>query len=174
MKTLCKAVVLASVLVMLSGCAVTGTWSMKSIDPATAKAHFNLQCMKLGEDNTFTACAKEGDQCKMLTGTYTYDANTKKLVFKSDGKERTYTAELVALGGELKIQGGEKAKAFTAVMTKGCKCTEGKCLCQGKCTAQCQAKPEAKKDAKAEPKKDVKPEPKKDAKSEPKKDKDVR
>jgi FtsZ-interacting cell division protein ZipA len=178
-RTLCKALILACALAVLTGCGVTGQWKMESIKPENAKEHFQMHWMNLADDGSYKACVKEGDKCKELTGTYKYDADTKTLTFKTDGKERAYHAEVCPLGG-MKITGGEKGKEWTAVMK------HGPCCDKGTCKATCEKKEEPKKTEakkeepkKAEPKKEApkkeeakKPEAKKEApkKEEPKKE----
>jgi hypothetical protein len=171
MKTLLKGLFLSCVVLALTGCGVTGKWTMQSIEPESAKAHFNLQKMCLMDDGTYMACVKEGDQCKCLKGNYTYDASAKTLTFRDDGKERQYHAEVTGCcGSQMKISGGEKGKEWTAMMKHEGACPKGKCCCGGKgcdgakCAQACDAK---KGDKKCEPakcpaaKKDAPPEGKK-------------
>jgi len=112
----------------LTGCGVTGHWRMHSIEPEAAKQHFQIHWMTLNADGTYKACGMEGGQHRLLTGTYTYDAKAKMLTFTTDGKTRSYHAEVVGMGDELKVTGGETGKEWTAVMKKACECKE-KSIC---------------------------------------------
>lgn len=186
MKKVLTGLFLTGVVLALTGCGVSGRWTMKSMTPETMDKAFALKCMCLMDDGTYQACAKEGAEMKMLKGTYKYDANAKTLTFTSaDGKARTYSAQVQCPGGEMKVWGAEKGKEWTAVMkregacSKDC-CSAGKCcgMCApGKCPA---AKADTKKEEpqkgdvrKGEPKKEVpkKAEPPKEEpkKAEPKK-----
>jgi hypothetical protein len=168
MKTVLKGLLLAGVVLALTGCGVSGRWTMESVKPEGMEKEFALKCMCLMDDGTFQACAKEGAEMKMMKGTYKYDANAKTLTFTSpDGKARTYNAEVVALGGEMKVWGAEKGKEWTAMMKKAGACSKDGCKSGTCCGMTCD--PAKCKTEKAEPKKE---EPKKaDAKKvEPKKD----
>jgi hypothetical protein len=166
MKTVLKGLLLAGVVLALTGCGVSGRWTMQSVKPEGMEKEFSLKCMCLMDDGTFQACAKEGAEMKMLKGTYKYDANAHTLTFTSpDGKARTYNAQVQCPGGEMKVWGAEKGKEWTAMMkregacSKDC-CANGKC-CGKKCD-ESKCKAETKKE---EPKNtDVKKsEPKKEA-----------
>ncbi len=185
MRTLSKALILVCALAVLTGCGVTGQWKMESINPEKAGEHFQMRWMCLMDDGSYKACAMEAGQCKMIAGTYAYDAGEKMLTFKTDGKERKYHAEVVGLGGELKVAGSEKGMDWTAMMKRGQGCPKDKCTCPGmkdkNCCPMHEKKGEAKieEPKKAEPKKEAtkkeeakKAEPKKEApkKAEPKKE----
>lgn len=136
MRTMAKGLFLSCVLVALTGCGVTGRWTLQSINPETEKEHFNLQCMCLMEDGTFMACATVKDKMEKLTGTYEFDQKAEKLTFKEkDGKTYTYSAKLVGLGGEMKVWGSEKGKEWTAMMKHAGACPKDKC-----CPASCNPK----------------------------------
>jgi hypothetical protein len=141
MRTLLKGLFLTCALAALTGCGVTGKWTMQSINPDSAKAHFNLKCMCLMDDGTYAACTDEAGQMKCLNGTYKYDADTKTLTFTTDGKDRQYHAEVAGCcGSEMKITGGEKGKEWTAVMKHEGACAKDKCCTAKGCDAKC-AKP---------------------------------
>jgi hypothetical protein len=178
MKTVLKGLLLAGVVLALTGCGVSGRWTMQSVKPEGMEKEFSLKCMCLMDDGTFQACAKEGTEMKMLKGTYKYDSNAHTLTFTSpDGKARTYNAQVQCPGGEMKVWGAEKGKEWTAMMkregacSKDC-CADGKC-CGKKCDmSKCPAKTDTKKEEpkntdvkKSEPRKE---EPKKA--DQPKKD----
>jgi len=174
MRTLSKALVLACALAVLTGCGVTGQWKMESIKPEKADEHFQMRWMCLMDDGTYKAAAMDGDQCKMMSGRYTYAAGEKMLTFKTDGKERKYHAEIVGLGDELKVTGSEKGMEWTAMMKRGECCPKDKCTCPEMKDKSCpmhEKKAEVKKEEpkKAEPKKEA---PKKEEakKAEPKKE----
>lgn len=178
MKRLLAGMFLSCAVLALTGCGVSGRWTMQSIKPEGMDKEFSLKCMCLMDDGTYQACAKEGAEMKMLKGTYKYDANAKTLTFTSaEGKARTYNAQVQCPGGEMKIWGAEKGKEWTAMMkregacSKDC-CAPGKCCGMGCAPGKCPAaKAEVKKEEpkKAEVKKE---EPKKSdvKKSEPKKE----
>ena len=175
MKTVFKGLLLAGVVLALTGCGVSGRWTMESVKPEGMEKEFALKCMCLMDDGTFQACAKEGAEMKMMKGTYKYDANAKTLTFTSpDGKARTYNAEVVALGGgneglgrregqrvdrhDERRRGPARKTAASPAKCCGMTCDPAKCK-----TEKAEPKKEEPKKAdakKAEPKKD---EPKKPA-----------
>ena len=168
MKSIARALLGTGLLALLTGCGVTGHWRIHSIEPEAAKQHFQIHWMTLSDDGTYKACGMEGGQHKLLTGTYTYDAKEKVLTFKTDGKTRSYHAEVVGMGDELKVTGGQKGKEWCAIMKKACQC-KGECNCPetGKpCPEHAEKKPEAVKEKEA-----AKPEAQKQEakKAEPKK-----
>ena len=132
MKTMLKGLLLSCVLVAVTGCGVTGKWTMKSLSPESEKEHFNLQALCLMDDGTYMACAKEGEQCKCLKGTYQYDAKAKTLTFKTDSKERSYHAEVGCCGGQMKVTPAEKGEEWTALMKRVGSCPQDKCCPGGK------------------------------------------
>jgi hypothetical protein len=130
MRTVVKGLLLSCVLATLTGCGVTGRWTMQSVKPESAKEHFNLQTLCLMDDGSYMACAQEKGQNKCLKGTYTYDAKTKLLAFKTDGKERSYHAE-VGCPGQMKITPTEKGEEWTAIMKHAGACPKDKCCAGG-------------------------------------------
>ena len=180
MKTVLKGLLLSGVLFALTGCGVTGRWSLQSIKPETAAEHFHLKCMCLMDDGTFAACASVKGKMEQLSGTYTFDQKAEKLTFKEkDGKTYAYDAELAGCGSEMKVSSSEKGKEWTAVMKHEGACQKDQCCAGGKtcdpkqCGKACPAKktecPQAEKKAEpkageakkpAEPKKATEPAPK--------------
>jgi hypothetical protein len=130
MKTVVKALLLSCVVAILSGCGVTGKWTLQSIKPESEKARFNLQCMCLMSDGSYMAAAQEEGKSECLKGTYTYDAKTKLLTFKTDGKERAYHAQLMCPGTTLKVTPAEAGETWTATM-KHSACSKDKYCCCG-------------------------------------------
>ncbi len=176
MRTVLKGLLLAWVVLSLTGCAgVTGHWTLESFKPETEKGNFQMGMMCLTKDGGYVAAATEGGKTEKMTGTYKYDAKTHALTFVMEGgKERTYTAQVLCPGDKLKVT--EAGKDWVAMMKRG-QCCDGKqcgdkmkCCCDMSKCGQCPMNKEA---GKAEPKKaDAgKAEPKKtDAgKAEPKK-----
>jgi hypothetical protein len=136
MKTVVKVVLLSCVVALLTGCGVTGKWTLQSIKPESEKAHFDLQCMCLMSDGSFRAAAEEEGKSKCLSGTYTYDGKTKLLTFKTDGKERAYHAE-VSCPGTMKVTPTVAGESWSATL-KHSACPKDKCCCAGN---PCPAKP---------------------------------
>ncbi|MEW6250230.1 MAG: hypothetical protein AB1716_06265 [Planctomycetota bacterium] len=140
MKSWTRVLLTSACALALMGCAsTTGRWTLKSIEPESARGEFRLESMTLMENGSFQASAEQGGQMKMMAGTYTYDPAKKQLSFNSEGKEHTYNAQLVACGGEMKVWGGPEGKHWTAVMERvgdapKCACEGGKCTCG---TAKC-------------------------------------
>ncbi len=172
MKIMVKALLLACVVAFLTGCGgVTGKWTLQSIKPESETARFNLQWMCLMDDGSYMAAAQEEGKSASLSGAYTYDAKTKLLTFKTDGKERAYHADLLCPGGKLKVTPAEAGETWTATMKRG-SCPKDKCCPSGKmcdpktcdpkqcphakgggtqCPAQKAEKPAEKKPAEAKP-----------------------
>jgi hypothetical protein len=150
MRTMMKGLFLSALLVVLTGCGISGKWTLQSVTPDTAKGQCPIKALCLNDDGTYVACTQAPGQDKGACGkgTYSYDKGTKVLAFKADdGKEFKYTANLMCPGGEMKITGGEKGKEWTAVMKRGeCKdeCGEAK-KCGSDCKKACGAKGDAKK-----------------------------
>jgi hypothetical protein len=132
MKKVLAGLFLTGVVLALTGCGVSGRWTMESVKPEGMEKEFALKCMCLMDDGTYQACAKEGADMKMLKGTYKYDANAKTLTFTTDGKERKYNAQVQCPGGEMKIWGAEKGKEWTAMMKRQGACSKD-CCAAGKC-----------------------------------------
>ncbi len=119
MKTTLKVLALSCLFLSLTGCAsMSGRWNFDSITPQTAKKDFQLQCMYLKDDGTFTATASEAGKTREMSGTYTYDGATKTLKFMSQGKEYKYNAELTSSSDTMKVWGGEKGREWTAYMKR--------------------------------------------------------
>lgn len=133
MKTMLKGLLLSCVLVAVTGCGVTGKWTMKSLSPESEKKQFNLECLCLMKDGTYMAMAQEEGQNKYLKGTYVYDAEAKLLTFKTDSKERVYNAQVVGLGCEMKVTPTEKGQEWTAIMKHSGACSKDKCCCGKPC-----------------------------------------
>jgi hypothetical protein len=131
MKTVVKALLLSCVVAILTGCGVTGKWTLQSVKPESEKAPFNLQWMCLMDDGSYMAAAQEEGKSTCLSGTYTYDGKTKLLTLKTDGKERAYHAKLGCPGTVLKITPAEAGETWTATM-KHSACPKDKCCCGGK------------------------------------------
>ncbi len=128
MRTINKGLWVAGVLAALSGCGVSGEWTMQSIDPESARAHFNLQWLQLMEDGRYAACAQATGKTHAMSGRYLYDQKAGTLMFKTtDGTTRTYNAKLVGLGDQLKVSSAEPSQAWTAVMKRLDSCPNGMC-----------------------------------------------
>jgi hypothetical protein len=117
-------------LMLLTGCtSMTGHWTMVSVTPESAKDAFDLRCMSLNDDGTYLAYAAHHNKTEQMNGTYKYDQATKTLTFTgTKGKERKYHVDLISLGGEMKVSGGEKGKEWTAVMKRCKACPTDQCV----------------------------------------------
>ena len=96
----------------LTGCGVTGRWTLQSIKPEAAAEHFHLKAMCLMDDGTFRACASVKDKMECLSGTYEFDQKAEKLTFKEkDGKTFTYNAKLTGCcGSEMTVSSARRAR----------------------------------------------------------------
>lgn len=136
MKRLLEGLLLACVLVTLTGCGgMVGHWQMDSIEPESARAEFAMSTLCLMKDGGFTACMDSGTT---MTGTYDYDADADLITFKSDeGKQRTYKACVCGVTGNLLVESTQEDKVWKATMKRD-KCACGaKCACGGKCSETC-------------------------------------
>jgi hypothetical protein len=90
---------------LLTGCAsMYGTWEMEEIVPADAGSKFTMRTMELMSNGNFTAEARHAGQLKAYEGTYTYDKETGRLVFKDTrGGEHEYKAKLDAMTGKMTV-----------------------------------------------------------------------
>ncbi len=147
MKTVFKTSFLLCLAVALSGCGITGRWTMQSLDPESAKKDLQLCCITLNADGTYQTCTHEGSQTKQIQGTYKYDASSKTLTLSpAQGQPQTYKAEPVELGCKLKIWDGEKGKEWVAMMKRAGACSKADC-CQPAAKREPKACPQAKSKA---------------------------
>ncbi len=133
MKTALKGLLLACIVLSLTGCAtgVTGHWTLASFKPEAEKGNFQLGSMCLEPDGKYAANAAEGGKTEAMTGTYTYDKSTNALTFAMPGgKQRTYNAELV---GSDEMQVSEHGKDWVATMKRDHKCDGKQCKDQSSC-----------------------------------------
>ena len=77
----------AAVLVIVTGCSLTGTWKTINIIPPDAR--FPMNRISFDNDSRFTATAEYEGQTRTSTGTYEWNGR-KLLVFPDGGGERTY------------------------------------------------------------------------------------
>ncbi len=116
MKALLKGLVLASALLMLSGCSsMTGTWRAAAFEPPAARADFPLSMLQLNKDRTFTARMVGGVE---LTGTWAYDSARELLTFTWDAGERVYKAGTRDRGDVLLVRSSDTGKLWQARLTR--------------------------------------------------------
>ena len=132
MKRLAAAGFLTCVL-FLTGCAkITGQWTLDCMNPESERQNFDVKCLVLNEDNTFQFMANDGPKVVQMSGTYSYDKDTKALTFTpAGGPARTYTAA-VEMSGKMKVCPTDKGT--WAAYLKPCKCDES---CPKACARTC-------------------------------------
>ncbi len=129
MRNLLRAMLLACVLVAVSGCGINGCWTLESIKPETAKANFEYTTICLSKSGDYCAAVKTDDEVKRLTGTYKFDRAAQTLSFSTEGgPERVYKAQLMCPGSKLKVWGDTPVHEWTATMKRGTCCAGGKCV----------------------------------------------
>jgi hypothetical protein len=131
MRTVLKASLLPLVVLALTGCGISGTWSLDSIEPKSAAASFEIHKVVLRDDGTYCACFKRDGEPQTAKGEY--ELADGKLTFKAESREpRVYDAKLAGLCGELHVTGGDPDSKWTAVLKRSqCKCGSGACRCGG-------------------------------------------
>lgn len=88
-------------LLFLTGCSVTGKWSLVEVEPTAARRDFDLQSMTLHKDGTFYAEAREAGDIETVSGTYTYQNKTLTLR-EHDGENMVYDAKFLS-GNRLEL-----------------------------------------------------------------------
>jgi hypothetical protein len=123
-------------ILFLTGCGkITGQWTLDCINPESERQNFDLKCLVLNEDNTFTVRASEESQATQMSGTYCYDDDTDALTFTPEGgPPRTYTAK-VEWNGKMKVCPTDQA-TWTAYLKK-VKCER---TCEKPCAQPCEKK----------------------------------
>ncbi len=82
-------------IVAVGGCGLAGTWKVDDFVPYSVKKNFEIGQITFRTDGTYVADMSYSGREKESKGTYTYDAKTQMLTFKSgEGKTREYQALL--------------------------------------------------------------------------------
>ena len=108
---------LTLVLLVGSGCSLTGTWKTVSVQPQDAVGKFPISMVTFDENN-MTYTAPSIYQGKTVTSTGKYDWNGMRLRIMPEGKpERTYPGTLW-LGKTLKLSHTEEGNKMTATLER--------------------------------------------------------
>lgn len=117
MKNLLKGLLLSVAMLVLTGCGVTGDWTLHTITPEEARQHYELASVTLNDDGTYTANATRAGREVTSTGTYTFENG--KLSFSSDaGKTRTYDARLILCGCKMVVKTTVEGEEVKAIMKR--------------------------------------------------------
>jgi major membrane immunogen (membrane-anchored lipoprotein) len=110
---------LGAALLALVGCGIDGKWKLDEFEPESAKGHFRLSEITLGEDGTYTAVSDYDETKRESHGTYTFEDG--KLTIRPDQPDhevRTYEAELSGLGSKLTVRDKLYGSPVVAVMKR--------------------------------------------------------
>ncbi len=116
-----RGIVLVSLAVLgglLSGCGITGEWTLVTVEPKEAARHYAFGEFELRPDGTYEAEADFGKGLTKSSGTYTYE-NGKLTLVAADGETRTYDARLIEMASKLEVVSTmQDGKKVTAVMRR--------------------------------------------------------
>ncbi len=89
----------------LSGCGVTGTWSLATVDPIAATRDVEFHTLRMEQDGSFYAESKEEREggIASTSGVYTFDDGVLHLK-EHDGERHTYDARLENSAQELCLE----------------------------------------------------------------------
>ena len=104
----------AAVLVIVTGCSLTGTWKTINIIPPDAR--FPMNRISFDNDSRFTATAEYEGQTRTSTGTYEWNGR-KLVVFPDGGDERTYPGRR-RWGRKLALIHNRNGERITAIFAK--------------------------------------------------------
>lgn len=136
MRRTVQVLALVGLLASLTGCGVTGSWKLSSVDPESMKAKVGMACMCLKDDGTYCAMVNYGGKEEASCGKYTY--SDRMLTFMPEkGDKREYHVTLADMGKTMNVHGEDHGQKWTAVMSKvDCKKDCGG-ECKGGCKAEC-------------------------------------
>jgi hypothetical protein len=119
MKTAMQMTLVMFAALIVTGCGITGKWSLESVNPTADRRDFEYQSLTLQKDGTFYAESLEPHQgIETTSGTYTYKNGTLALV-AHDGEEHTYQAQLEDAGKKLQlVQTGRERKIKATFMRR--------------------------------------------------------
>ncbi|MFQ5492166.1 MAG: hypothetical protein ACE5GE_15730 [Phycisphaerae bacterium] len=117
MKRLIPVVGLLTVVAMIGGCSIAGTWKSVRTDPADAMSKTPFQMVTFNDDGEYSATRQEGSQVMTATGTYKWDG-MKLTITPSEGEQRVYPGCLDMFTGQLVLKHKHEDQKTTAWMEK--------------------------------------------------------
>ena len=121
MKRLIPVVGLLTVVALIGGCSIAGTWKSVRAEPAEAMGKTPFQMVTFNDAGEYSATRQHGSQVMTITGTYTWDG-FKLTVMPTDGAKRVYPGCLDVFTGQLVLthkHEDQKTKAWLEKVDEG-------------------------------------------------------
>jgi hypothetical protein len=112
-----RTIVLLSVVALISGCSIAGTWKTVKTDPADQASACPSEMVTFNDEGGYTATGQHGGEAVTSTGTYEWDG-FKLTVKPAEGETRVYPGHYDAFTSQLVLTHKMDDKKTTAWMEK--------------------------------------------------------